>query len=127
MSDNYRLELCQGHADAVDLHTLLTVSITKQETNQSHFDKHNCDFCKLEAEVERLRGEVERLDVARLLGTALEVQRLRAMLVNLAIPVEALLLDEGSHKYIAPTVLAEIQAALQHTRKQLTEVKDERR
>ena len=34
----------------------------------------------LAKEVERLRGEVERLDVARLLGTALEVQRLRAEL-----------------------------------------------
>jgi ABC-type branched-subunit amino acid transport system ATPase component len=50
---------------------------------------------------------------------AAEVERLRAMLVNLAIPVEALLLDEGSHKYIAPTVLAEIQAALKETRKQM--------
>ena len=37
------LELCKNH---------------RQETNQSHFDKHNCDFCKLEAEVERLRAEL---------------------------------------------------------------------
>lgn len=37
------LELCKNH---------------RQETNQSHFDKHNCDFCKLQAEVERLRAEL---------------------------------------------------------------------
>jgi chromosome segregation ATPase len=43
MSDSDRLELCQDH---------------KQECNQSHFDKHNCDFCKLEKEVERLRSEL---------------------------------------------------------------------
>ena len=66
----------------------------------------------------------EAEDVATTL--AKEVERLRAMLVNLAIPVEALLLDEGSHKYIAPTVLAEIQAALKETRKQMRG-EDERR
>jgi hypothetical protein len=43
------LEFCKNH---------------RQETNQSHFDKHNCDFCKLEAEVERLRAEIQRLDIA---------------------------------------------------------------
>lgn len=59
-------------------------------------------------------------------ATIAEVERLRAMLVNLAIPVEALLLDEGSHKYIAPTVLAEIQASLKETRKQMRG-EDERR
>ena len=64
MSDNYRLELCQDHADALDLHALLTVSITKQECNQSHFDKHNCDFCKLEKEVERLRAELAEAKAA---------------------------------------------------------------
>lgn len=37
------LELCQDH---------------KQECNQSHFDKHNCDYCKLQKEVERLRAEL---------------------------------------------------------------------
>ena len=43
------LELCKNH---------------RQETNQSHFDKHNCDFCKLEAEVERLRDELAEAKAA---------------------------------------------------------------
>ena len=55
------LELCQDH---------------KQECNQSHFDKHNCDFCKLEAEVERLRGELElsKANVQSLKKALFEVQ-----------------------------------------------------
>lgn len=123
MNENNELELCKYH---------------RQETNQSHFDNHNCDFCKLEKEVERLRGLLPptahglrngpgegtwsvyagKLTEERDAAIA-EVERLRAMLVNLAVPLEGFLSDIGTHKYVAPTVLAAMQEALQHTRKQM--------
>ena len=33
----------------------------RQEPNLSHFDKCNCDYCKLEAEVERLEAQIHRM------------------------------------------------------------------
>jgi len=39
-----RLELCKEH---------------KQESNQSHFDKSNCDYCKQENQIKELMDYIE--------------------------------------------------------------------
>jgi hypothetical protein len=43
-------------------------------------------------------------------------EKAEGVLVRLAIPTEALLMDKGSHKYITPEIISEWEAALKETR-----------
>lgn len=108
----------------------ISVAFHKVAIKERDFERSRVEI--LQTEVERLRGllpptahagvrndpgegswSVYAGKLAEERDAALaEVERLRSTLVNIAVPVEGF--------------LAEIQAALQHTRKQLTEVKDER-
>lgn len=49
-------QIAREEAERKDrIHNLKLCVKHKQERNQSHYSEHNCDHCKLQAEVERLK------------------------------------------------------------------------